>query len=355
MTSTNLKLVFIALIVVAGAAITQTAAQTATTRIDLPNAVRQAFTRGPDLASAQATLTNARADLASKESDPSTLIVPLTQARNTVILNAAQLEGQKLTVMANVMTAYLNVFEAQENFKILEAQVALDTRNLDVARARLAARNGTQLDVSRAENALSGSRQSLVDARANLPILSNRLEPLLGLPLNANLTVANPPAFKEVKIDAAALENNLEKRLASVLQVAQSVELAELNVRLSDNDYTPPATLRDAKVSLENAQRNLDTVKKNALTGLRDAVRAVANALERVRIADRDLDNAEASLKQDQTRFNNGTISRLALQTTEVTTLRSRFAYTQATNAYWRALAQLSTASGLDQTGLVAQ
>jgi outer membrane protein len=320
--------------------------------LTVQSAMTQAFTKGPDLASSQATLKNAQADLTAKQADSSTLVVTLTQARQTVVLNAAQLEAQKLGVMSNVLTAYLNLYEGQESIKVLTAQLDLDTRSLDVTKAKLAAKNGTPLDVSKAESTLSASKQNLADAKAQLPILSNRLEVLLGA--NAtNLTASAPPAFKETKIDQAALETGLETRLASLLQPAQAVDLAKLNVQLSDNEYTPPATLRDFKTQLENAQRTLDTTRTNAVTSLRDAGRTVTNALEKVRIAKQNLDNAESSLTQDQTKFKSGTISKLNLQTTEVSTLNSRFAYLQATDTYLKSLAALSVASGVDQTGLV--
>ena len=320
--------------------------------LNLEGAVRQAFAQGPDLASSLATLANAKADLTAKESDPSTLIVPLTQARNTAALNQVQVDAKRLEVMSSVMGAYLNLFEAQENIRVLEAQIALDTRNVEIAKIRLAARNGTQLDVSRSENTLGASRQSIADARANLPILSNRLEVLLGVS-TGNLTVSAPPVFKEIKFEIAALEANLETRLPSVLQLAQVVSISDLSVKLSDNDYTPPATLRDNKTALENAQRNLATIKKSAVTQLRDAARGTLNALEQVRLRANDRENADEALSQDNLKFKGGTISRLQLQQTEVAALRSRFAYAQATNLYWRSVAGLSVASGVDQTGLL--
>lgn len=320
--------------------------------LNLEGAVRQAFAQGPDLASSLATLANAKADLTAKESDPSTLIVPLTQARNTAALNQVQVDAKRLEVMSSVMGAYLNLFEAQENIRVLEAQIALDTRNVEIAKIRLAARNGTQLDVSRSENTLGASRQSIADARANLPILSNRLEVLLGVS-TGNLTVSAPPVFKEIKFEIAALEANLETRLPSVLQLAQVVSISDLSVKLSDNDYTPPATLRDNKTALENAQRNLATIKKSAVTQLRDAARGTLNALEQVRLRANDRENADEALSQDNLKFKGGTISRLQLQQTEVAALRSRFTYAQATNLYWRSVAGLSVASGVDQTGLL--
>ena len=320
-------------------------------------ALKTALERGPDIATAKANLDNAQADLRAKDSDPSTLVLQLTQARNTAELSGAQFSLKKLEVTQNLTSAYLSLFEGQENIKTLEAQAALDTRSLEIAKAKLAAKNGTALDVSRAESALSSSRQSLADAKAQLPILSNRLEVILGTASAGNITVTAPAAtaFRERKLDVAALENGLEKRHPTVLQVAQSVVVADLNVQLADNDYTPPATLRDAKTNLENAKRNRDTARQNAVTGVRDAYRNVLNALERVRIAKVDLENAQDSLEQDQAKFKSGTISRFQLQQTEVATLRSRQSAMQANNNYLRALTSLSVSSGVDVAGLGGQ
>ena len=321
--------------------------------LNLNTAIQQTFSKGPDLASSIATLKNAQADLAAKEADPSTLIVPLTQARNTATLNAVQLQAKQIEVTGSLTTAYLNLFEAQENIAVLGAQVTFDARNLEISKAKLEAKNGTSLDVSKAESTLAASRQNLTDAKANLPIFSKRLEVYLGSVNPEPLTVSEPPAFKEIKFELGTLEKELESRLPSVLQVAQSLQLAELNVKLADNDYTPPATLRDAKTTLENAQRSLETTRSNALTQLRDDNRSVLNALENVKIAQQNLENANTSLRQDQTKLKTGTISRVQLQQTEVAALRAQYSYTQAVDSYWRALTTLSNASGIDVIGLV--
>ncbi len=321
--------------------------------LEFDAAIKNVLAQGPDIATSRATLENAQADQRAKESDPSTLVLQLTQARNTVELNTAQFNLKKLEVTQSVTTSYLSLYEAQENIKLLEAQLALDTRSLEIAKAKLVAKNGTQLDVNRAESTLSSSKQNLADAKAQLPILSNRLEVLLGSKSAGNVTVGAPPAFKERAINIASLEANLEKRLPSVLQVAQNVTLSELNVQLADNDYTPPVTLRDAKTNLDNAKRNLATANSNAVTGLRDAYRSVQNALERVRISKVDLNNAEESLSQDQAKFKSGTISRFQLLQSEVSALRSKFAANQANNTYLRTLTSLSISSGVDTAGLL--
>jgi outer membrane protein len=339
-----------ALLLIASFAIAQTVA----TPITLNSAVQKAFKFGPDLASSTASLENAKANLTSTLADPSALITQTMTARNTVELQSVQLQAGRITVTGNVTTAYLNLFEAQENIAVLQANVALDQTNLNVAKAKLAQKNGTQLDVSKAENTLANDTQSLTNLNNNLPILSNKLEPLLGMALNSNLKAADAPDFKEVKIDLASLENGLEKRIASVLQAAQSVETADLNVQLADNDYTAPSTLRDNKITLENARRSLDTSKANALTTLRDAYRNVLNALELVKVANKNLENANTTLAQDSVKFKSGTISKVALQQTQNSKLQSEYSYLTTTNNYLKALNQVSSAAGTDVTGLVA-
>ncbi len=325
----------------------------AATALNLEAATKLAVERNTDLATSRATLANARADLLVKEADPTTLVVPLLQAKNTVALNAVQFEAQKLSVFSSVLTAYVNLYEAQENLGVLEAQVALDVRNLEVAKAKLAARNGTALDVSKAESTLSSSRQSLADAKAQIPVLSNRLELVTGA--KGDLEASDGLARLDIKLDSVALEAALETRISTVLQAAQNVVVAELNVKLSDNDFTPLNTLRDNQAQLENAKRSLETSKANAVTTLRDAIRSATNAKERIAISAKDLDNAKSNLEQDQARFKGGSISRISLQQTELALTKAKYSQTQAIDSYWRSLATVSTASGVDVLGLVAK
>ncbi len=328
----------------------------AATALNLEGATKLAVERNADIASSRATLNNARADLRVKEADPTTLVGALLLARNLAALEAVKLENKRLEVFGNVLTAYTNLFEAQENLEVLEAQALLDGRTVEVAKAKLAARNGTALDVSKAESTLSSSRQSLADAKAQLPILSNKLEALIGA--RSDLQASEALALttvKTVKLDSAMLEAGLEARVTSVVQAAQAVGTAELNVKLSDNDYTPISTLRDYQTQLENAKRSLDSARSTAVTTLRDAIRSAGNARERVTIASKDLENNKEGLVQDQQRFRNGSISRVQLQQSEVAALKSQYTYAQAINSYWKALSAVSIASGRDVIGLMTK
>jgi outer membrane protein len=327
-------------------------AQTGTTNLSLPEALELAWKQNTDIANAQNTLQNAKADLVAKQTDPSTLIQAMTNAQNSVEIEQVRLNARRLEVQQSVMTAYFNLLEAQHNVELQQAQLALDERNLEIQKAKLTAKNATALDVSRAESTVASSRQTLSDAKLQLPVLSNKLEPLLGMSSNSMVVVKAGMEFSNLGVALAQLESGLDNRVTSVLQAAQQVETNSLSVRLADNDYTAPATLRDAKTNLENSQRSLETSRRTALTNLRDAYRSTLNNIEQVKIKQKDLQNSEDSLEQDQARFKAGQISRYTLQQTEVSLKRAQYSHLQAVHNYHKSLASLSVQAGLNTTSL---
>ena len=321
--------------------------------LTLVQALSQAYRQGPSLQSAQATLQNATLQLRALEADPSTLIVPLTQARQSARLAEVNLEATRLSVMQSVVNAYIGLYEAQQNVGLFQAQVALNQRNLDVAKARLAAGNATALDVARAQTTLDSSRQSLTNAQAQIPVLSAQLATLLGLSDLGNASIAPPPNPPVLQADLEALRQGLFQRLPSVLQAQQAVELAELNVKLADNDYTPAVQLNTAKTSLENNQRALQTAQQNAQTSLSNAYQAAQSAYKSIALAQANVDNARKVVEQSQAALRAGTISALQLQTDQVSLQSAQYSLLQALGSYWKALAAFSVAAGQDFTGLV--
>lgn len=321
--------------------------------LTLVQALSQAYSRGPSLQSAQATLQNATLQLNALKADPSTLVVARTQAEQNARLAEVNLEATRLSVMQSVVNAYVGLYEAQQNVGLFQAQVALNQRNLDVARARQAAGNATALDVARAQTTLDSSRQSLTNAQSQIPVLAAQLATLLGLSDLGNVTVAAPPAPPVLQADLQALSRDLFTRLPSVLQAQQAVELSELNVRLADNDYTPAVQLTSAKTSLENNQRTLQTAQQNAQTSLTNAYQAAQNAYRNIALAEANVANARKVVEQSQAALRAGTISALQLQTDQVSLRGAEYSLVQAQGSYWRALAAFSVAAGQDFTGLV--
>ncbi|GGL99045.1 TolC family protein [Deinococcus aerophilus] len=331
------------------------AAQTAgaqTTRLTLEGAVTRALASGPDVTTARANLRKAQANVRAVRSDPTSIITTLTQAEQDNAAAAVTLDGTKLNVAQTVIAQYLAAYEASGRIDLNAAQVALDTRNLQIARARLAAKVATALDVNRAQTSLNSNRQELADAQAQFPVLKAQLARTLGLPTGTDLALADPPAPPKLGSSLATLQAGLEKRLPSLSQAANGLSFAALQVRLADNDYTPARTLEDAQVAQANAQRSLDDATKAAGTGVRDAYRAVQNAQEQVDIARQQLANAQTTLAQTRARLKAGTAAAVEVQQAEVQAQQAAFGVTQAQGGLWRALAALGVASGVDVTGL---
>jgi outer membrane protein len=330
------------------------AAQAADTSMGFQAAITQAFKTSPELTISRTNWQNAQADLTAKQSDPGVLVVALTQSQHAFILAKTSLNAKKIEVAYNVTSAFLDLYEQQQEINLLNSQLILDSQTLEAAKVRLSTKNGTTLDVAKAQNALTESQQTLTNAKTGLPILSNKLETLLGMNLSGNLLVSAPVLPKEIKIDLSVLEKNLDDRLPNLVQSGQNVIMAQLNVKLSDNEFTPAVNLREAKKELDNAQRSWGVAMSNALTGLRDAARGVVNAQEKLKIAKQNFDNTQESFQQDQDKWKAGLISKIDLQKSELLTLKARYNLLLASDNCLRARMQFSVISGQDQTGLLS-
>ena len=318
----------------------------------LEKAVSSAIQNGSEMANSRTTLEQAKRDLDSREADPVSAVNEKLIARQAFRLAQVRLASTRLEVTQNVITDYMALYEAQENTNVVAAQLALDTRSLEITKARNEAGSATKLDISKAENQLKASRQSVQDLKAKMPVIASRLARLLGLPKGASLSVQAPKTAKVQTLNLNKLEADLDDRSPTLLEAVQAVELAQLNVKLSDNDWTPAVQLRQAQTSRDNAQRSFDGAQRGAITQLRDVFRANDDALEQAQIATQARENVERTLAQDKSRLAGGTISKLEFLNSEIAVVRARFQAIQANDGYLISLAVLSVASGMDLMNL---
>ncbi len=319
--------------------------------LNLTSAVKQALSSGPDVTTGRANLQKAQANAKAVQADPTSLITDQLSAQQGLESASVNLANTKLSVMQTVVSQYLSVYEAEQRENLNAAQVNFYSRSLQIAQARLAAKVATQLDVTKAQNSLSSNQQELADARAQRPIAAAQLAKTLGLSQSA-LTVKAPPAPPTLSATLAALQAGLDERLPSLVQAANAVKTAQLQVKVSDNDYTPVRTLQDAQTALSNAQRDLDSGRKAALTSLNDAYRAAQNAREQVGLSAASLSAQQTTLNQAQAKLKAGTAAAIDVQNAQVQLLSAQFSLTQAQDNFWKALAALSVAAGKDVTGL---
>ncbi len=344
---------FIPLFVAAFALSAVTIAQNTAQKLSLERVVQIAFSENLDIKNAANALTQAAATFKARNADPTALITDVLQARQAADLAKVNLSAARLEVVSDAVSEFLNLSENIENSELLTAQVKLLERNFEITKARLKTRTATTVDVQRAETELNGARQQLSNARAQRPIIAARLGRLLGLAKTEEPQIANAPKMQIRVLNLAQLEAALDERAPQVVQAAQAVEFAELIAQVSDNDYTPEQDQRKAQTDFENARRALATTTRRATNQLRDAVRTAADALEGAKVAAQNAETAQRTLLNDRVKLQNGLIARVQLEASELNARRAAFDATRAANDYWRALAGVSLAAGVDVTELV--
>lgn len=323
-------------------------AQAATT-VTLTNAVTRALPINADVKTAQANLTQAQAANKAALADPSTLVSAKLSASNSVSLAQAQLKSAQLGTLQTAINDYTALLEAQENTNLQTLQVQVASKSLQVAQVKLSTGNATTLDVQNAQNSLSGAQQNLAAAQAQLNLASSKLATLIGV--NGAVRAAGAPNFPKLSTSLASLQNNLG-RLSTLVQVNNALAVAQLNVKLASNDFTPAQTLQQAQTALANAQRNLTSAQQTTSQTLSSAYQAAQNATELLKVAQSKEAAALKQYNQDAARLKSGTISAVELQSSQLSLKQAQYARLQAQDNVLSALASLSVASGQNLTGI---
>ncbi len=342
------SLISLAFIALSSVVIAQTPAL-----LTLERGVVMALEANSDIKNAENALVLANRTFAARNADPTALITDLLQAKHSAEISTAQLASVRLDVSNETVSEFLNLAEAKDAVEVLEAQLKLVSRTLEITKARLQARTATPVDVQRAETDVAGVQQQLSDTKASRPVIMARLARVLGLARGAEVNIAEAPAYRAVKLNIAELEQNLEDRAPQLVQAIQAVEFAELNVKITDNDYTPEQQKREAASGLENARRALASTKRRAVNTFRDTIRTVNAAAEGIGVAKQNLTVATRNTKNDEERLKQGLISKVQLEATQLTELQAKQSVARAENGYLRAISGLSLAAGVDVTGLV--
>ncbi|GAA0517961.1 TolC family protein [Deinococcus depolymerans] len=312
-------------------------------------AVTAALNSGADVNTAQANLTRAQAANRAAQADPATLVAGKLNARNAETLAQAQLRAAKLAAVQNTIGAYNALLEAQENVELQTLQTQVDQKAAQVAQVKLGIGNATALDVQNAQNTLSGSQQTLADARAQVNLAAAKLGTLTGL--GSGVRAGSVITAPKLSVTLSALQNGLGG-LSSLVGAANDLSSAQLSVKLADNDFTPARTLQDARTALANAQRAADTASRNAQQTLASAYQNAQNAADLLVVAQSREAAAQKTYTQDAARLKSGTISAVELQGTQLTLKKAQFSRLQAQNNLTEALAALSVAAGQNLTGL---
>jgi outer membrane protein TolC len=287
---------------------------------------------------------------------------------------AEEIRQERQSVLYDVRTLYYGILLNAELVEVAREQVALAEKYLDDVRQRLEIETATPYDVLRAEVALTNDQTDLTDAQNQLRKAKSAFLRLLGLPMSADLELLDELVFREKPsprqeaLYRRAVRERPEVRLSDLL-----IGIQDENVRALRGGLLPQVFLtgeysrtttkfdqsideweKDWQVSLtvdwllfdallvrgqikEERARKQQFVHQNA--DLRDAVRLqvrnsvldIRSARQTVRSQQRNVEQAEESLRLTRVREAEGLATYL-----DVLTSRTELAVAQRN--YYRSL-----------------
>ncbi len=275
----------------------------------------------------------------------------------------------QLDIIYNVTTGFYNLFRAQQQLEIDRAQVQQSENAHRLAKLKQQAGLFPELEVLRLEVEVANARNTLTNSEANLQRVEDNFKLQIGLPIEESVQASTELAYQPINV---ALEKALSEALQRRTELRSdeiSVQLSEISVREADaasevkgelflsygifnrrekfreafqdfsNDrratfeLTMPlwdwgrngAEVQAAQASLESnrlTQKNrVDLIKQE----IRDAVRSLQSAQQRLEITQRSEELAEKSYKISLLKFENGDLSSqdLALEQNRLTQART--------------------------------
>jgi NodT family efflux transporter outer membrane factor (OMF) lipoprotein len=149
-----------------------------------------------------------------------------------------------VTLLSDVATSYVNVRTLQERIKLVQANVELQKRTLEIATARFHGGTATELDVDQAQSTLSQTASEIPQFQAQLRQANNQLCILLGIPpedLTQRIGVADiPKAPVQVAVGIPA---DLIRRRPDVRRAERQAAAQCAQVGIADADFYPRIAL----------------------------------------------------------------------------------------------------------------
>lgn len=260
--------------------------------LDLRTAVELAHANNVELKLAELELEKARLGL--EQVRAMSLIEPSPtlqlQAEAGVTLAERSLSLTKQRIAFDVEEAYYNVLRLQNVLAVLDEAEQMARRQLEVAESRRSAGVATDIDVLKAGTALLQTQADKAQAEDSLVLVLARFRQILGLEADVDIVLDETVVTRELvdmtleQAVAEALSNRLE-----LTQVRIGVEVAEKELALATNDYTPELTRLQAELELQQARLRARQARdgialdvQNAYNNMQDAYRRLAVAQQRL-------------------------------------------------------------------------
>lgn len=324
--------------------------------------------------------------------DISGLIATAQDAAELQYLGARfALEQARQQVALAVEQAYLNVLRAEALDRVARESLESAQEHLRLARARFEAGVVPQFDVLRAEVQLANFRQQAVASANAVKLAYAALNRAMGTDVETALTLVEPPEPGLVKPDpdeslAEALKQHPEALQAAVLVKAASkgVRLARAGLRpslalVAGQNWQSPvssfagrpqwwdvtaalslplfdsgatrAKVKQAMADAAAAKLAEEDVRQQISLEVTRAVLNIAESQERLRTADRDVEQAREALRLAQVRYKAGVSTAIEVTDAEVALTQALTNRVNALYDYELALASYNRALGRPVAG----
>lgn len=276
----------------------------------------------------------------------------LYQSRMSLESTRKNLEITKQDIVLSTDQLYYSLLRAEHVVSISEQALALAERQLEIAMAKESVGMATKLDIMRAANQTASARNSLASALLNRDLAMVALNQAIGFLPDTILSLRDE--FSYEKTGGLDLDASIEFSLANRIEIAQAqsaVEIADMNVELADNSFTPRLTYERAKLAAGDARVKLKEQQNKITLAVRQAYVALMQAEAKVELAGSKVNEARENLRITQLLFEADMATNVEVLSAQNQYTQSRIDSVQAIYDYNTTRSQFKRAIG-DTAGL---
>ena len=295
-------------------------------------------------------------------------------------------DGQVNDTTLDVKVAFYGVLRAQEFLKVQEDTIAQLEAHLRDAQAHYAAGTIAKFDVLRAETQLANARQGLITAQNGVELAKAAFNSVLGRPLDTPVELVEPEMPKFVNIELAACADSACRLRPEVLQANMMVEMSEKVTRVTRLLGKPRFNLRwvynrtldvsrfnprdsswraflTTSISIfdggatraavdkaDSDKNNSEFTRQQVIDGVtldtRQSYLSLKESQERIRAAEKGLEQARESMRLAQARYKGGVSTQIEVLDAQAALTLAETNYVNAQYDYQVALARLERAVG---------
>jgi outer membrane protein, heavy metal efflux system len=303
--------------------------------------VDTAYARNVGVQNAENDLEDAQLKFERNTADPLATKRDVFEAQLDVRTNSANLIAAKLEVRQNLTKELLAWDEAKDELGVFKMK--LESAQQSLKSSQIKYQNGAinAVELARAEDAAQNAVTDKNKAENDVVVAATAVTRRLGtLPQDLKLEVTPRPELKTLKDSLMEHKN--------VLQAKASLERAQFDLRVKDNEFTPQSEITQAKNAVKLNEKRLEDAIQSQRVALQNAWDAFQNALNAIASRERSLEVSRNDLAGQQTRLAKGLVSKLSLLNTQITFESAKNSLQASRNAVMRAVTDLAVAANVD-------